>query len=97
MPDWLATGRKQLDLKVTGNGRVLKILWNHDARQIGRASSGTVTIADGASRREIKLGGDELKMGSVEYDGAGRQVEVTITVNTPESAPLSESAKWAPR
>ncbi|HEX3681896.1 MAG TPA: hypothetical protein VHU83_05085 [Bryobacteraceae bacterium] len=96
MPDWLATGSRQLDLKVTGSDRRLKISWNHDARQMGPASTGTVAIVDGASRRDIKLGADELKMGSVEYDGAGRRVEVTMTVNTPESAPLSEAAKWPP-
>lgn len=97
MPDWLTTSSKQLDLKLTGSGHLLKISWNHDARQMGPASTATVTILEGASRREIKLGADELKLGSLEYDGAGRPMEVTITVNTPESAPLSESAKWAPR
>jgi hypothetical protein len=96
MPEWLATGSKQLNLKVTGNDHLLKISWNHDARPMGSASTGRITIVDGSSRREIKLGADELKMGGVEYDGAGRRVEVTMTVNTPEAAPLSESAKWAP-
>ena len=95
MPDWFATGSRQLDLKVTGSDRQLKVSWNHDARQMGPASTATVTIVDGSSRRDIKLGADELKMGRIEYDGAGRRVEVTMTVNTPEAAPLSESAKWA--
>jgi hypothetical protein len=96
MPDWLATGSKQLDLKVTGSDHLLKISWNHDARRMGPASTATVTIVDGSNRRDIKLGADELKMGSVAYDGAGRQVDVTMTVHTPESAPMTEAAKWTP-
>lgn len=95
-PDWLATGSQQVDLKLTRTDHLLKISWNHDLRRLGSASSGTVMIVDGASRREVRLGADELKMGSLAYDGADRQVEVTMTVNTPQSAPLKESAKWSP-
>jgi len=96
LPDWLATGSKQLDLKVASSDHLLKISWNHDARQMGSASTATVTITDGSSRREIKLGADELKMGSVAYDGAGREVDVTMTVNTAGAVPMTESAKWTP-
>jgi hypothetical protein len=92
LPDWLAMGSPRLDLKVAPSGHLLRISWNHDARQIGPASTGTVVIADGATRREIKLGADELKMGAVEYDGAGRRVEITMSVNTPGAPQLSETA-----
>lgn len=101
VPDWLATGSTRLDLKVIASDHLLRISWNHDLRQIKPASSATITIADGASRREIKLGPDELKLGSLEYDGAGRRVEVAMTLNpnahNRQSAPLSESVKWPPK
>jgi hypothetical protein len=90
----IAMGSPRLDLKVAPSGHLLRISWNHDARQIGPASIGTVVIADSGSRREIKLGTDELKMGAVEYDGAGRRVEITMSVNTPGAPQLSESANW---
>jgi hypothetical protein len=96
MPDWLAMRSHRLDLKVTPSDHLLRISWNHETRQIGPASTGSVVIVDGSSRREIKLGADELKMGAVEYDGAGRRVEITMNVNTPGTPELSESANWQP-
>lgn len=96
LPDWLAPGSGQLDLKMTARGHLLRISWNHNVRHIGAASNATVIIVDGSSRRDIRLGADELKMGSVEYDGAGRRVQVTMTMNTPDAAPLTQSAQWSP-
>lgn len=94
--DWLQPASKQLDLKVAARHDVLKISWNHDAREIGASSTATLTIADGTSRREIKIGADELKLGSVDYDSSGRPVKVTMTVNNADSAPRSETAAWPP-
>jgi hypothetical protein len=95
VPGWSGSGSKQLNLTLAGRDHLLKISWNHDARQIGLNSSATLDIVDGASRRELKLGADELKLGSVEYDRASDEVQVNITVNTPNSAPISESARWS--
>jgi hypothetical protein len=89
--NWLQPGSKELDLSLGTRQDVLKISWNHDARQIGPASNATLTITDGASRREIRLGADELKLGNVYYDSSGRPVQVTITINNPETAPITRS------
>ena len=101
VPDWLATGSPKLDLNVNARGHLLRISWNHDLRQIKPASTATIMIEDGPSKREIKLGPDELKLGSLEYDGGGRRVAVAMTLNpdpnTGQSAPLSESVEWTPR
>lgn len=101
IPDWLAAGSPKLNLKVSASDHLLRISWNHDLRQVKPASTATITIADGAGTREIKLGADELKLGALEYDGTGRQVNVAMTLNfdanTGRPAPLSESVKWAPQ
>jgi hypothetical protein len=94
---WFQPGSKQLELKLAHKADLLNISWNHDARQIGPASVGTLLIVDGPSRREIKLSADELKVGNVEYDSSGRPVAVTMTLNNPESAPISDSASWPAR
>lgn len=94
VPDWLGAS-KQLDLKVVSRNHLLSISWNHDSRQIGLASTATLEIVDGASRRELKLGADELKLGAVEYDPASNAVQVNMTLSSPNSGPISESARWA--
>lgn len=92
--NWLAPASKQLDLKLAAQQDVLKISWNHDTNRIGPSSIATLTIIDGASRREIKLGADELKLGSVDYDSSGRPVQVTITINNSDSSPVTQTASW---
>ena len=92
-PGWIGPS-KQLDLKVLGRDRELRISWNHDAREIGPASSATLEIVDGESRRELRLGADELKLGAVEYERASNAVEVNITVNSPNTGPITQSARW---
>ncbi len=94
--DWLGAASQQLDLKLTASQEILKISWNHDAREIGPSSTATLVIGDGKNRREIKLGADELKLGSVDYDSSGRPIEVTMTVNNSDSAPLTQTAGWPP-
>ncbi|MBV9761684.1 MAG: hypothetical protein JO340_14075 [Acidobacteriaceae bacterium] len=101
MPEWLATGSPRLGLTVSPSDHLLRISWSHDLSKIKPASTAILTIADGSSRREIKLGPDELRLGSLEYDGAGRQVEVDMTLNpdgaTGRATPLNESVKWIPK
>lgn len=96
LSEWLQPSSSQLNLKLQARNELLRISWNHDARQIGPASNAALTIADGQSRREIKLGADELKLGSIEYDSAGRPVTVTLSVNNGDAAPLKQTASWPP-
>lgn len=91
---WLQPASQQIDLKLAARRDILKISWNHDARPIGPASSATLTIADGPSRREIKLGADELKIGNVDYDSGGRPVLVTMSIRNGNSTPVTQTATW---
>lgn len=93
LPPWLGSSH-QLQLAITGKGHLLRISWNHAARQLDGSSGATLVITDGSARREIKLGLDELRLGAVEYDTSSRHVEVTMTPQTPGAASPSESAQW---
>lgn len=90
----LLSSLDHLDLAVAGSGHVLRISWNHGLSELGQATDASLFIADGTNRRMIQLGRDELKWGSVEYEARSQQIHVTLTVNTPGSTPLTESADW---
>lgn len=86
----------RLNLAVEGSDQVLKISWNHAVLGLSRATDASLIIADGANRRVIQLGRDELEWGVVEYEPLTRkqQIHVTLTVSVPGSTSLSQSADW---
>src|SRR5581483_10382816 len=89
--DWVRASQ-QLRLSVTGNDHLLRISWNHGAKALEGASGATLAISDGPSRREIKLGLDELRLGAVEYDNSTHNVQATLTLDKSGAHPVSESA-----
>ncbi len=93
LPAWLGSSR-QLQLAINGNGQVLRISWNHAARELDGSSGATLVITDGSARREIKLGVDELRLGAVEYDRSTPHVQATMSLDTPGSSSPSQSAEW---
>lgn len=93
LPAWLGSSR-QLQLAITGRGQVLRISWNHAARDLDGSSGAILVITDGVARREIKLGVDELRLGAVEYDRSTPHVQATMSVETPGPNPSPESAEW---
>ncbi len=86
-----------LKLAITDQDHLLRISWDHGARELDSASGATMVIADGASRREIELGLDELRLGAIEYERSTEQVQVTMVVNTPGSASPNETVDWGQR
>lgn len=83
-----------LQLAVTERGHLLQISWNRYSSELNRASGATLLIGDGASRQEVKLGPDELKLGIVDYQPSAQDVQVTMTVNTPGSTKPEGSVEW---
>lgn len=75
-----------IDLGITGSGSLLRIDWNHSARDVERASSATVTIQDGARRVQLSLDPGELRFGSIEYQRqrTSRLVSVAMKLYTPD-------------
>lgn len=90
---WTRSGQ-QLGLAINGNGYLLRVSWNHSARELDGSVGATLDITDGTSRREIKLGSDELRLGSVEYQRTTSHVEATMTVNRPGRSIETASAAW---
>jgi hypothetical protein len=93
---WLMPG-KGVNLSITAKDHALEITWNHNARQIAHATGAVLQITDGTSHKQVRLGPDELKLGSVEYQRATQNVEVSMTVSTPGSAVPVASAEWPGR
>ena len=77
----LAAQRQATDVQLT---------WNREASAINTATSGVLSIEDGASRREIPLAPSQLRSGSVLYSPASGEVTMQLTVATPAGA-VSES------
>jgi hypothetical protein len=80
-------------LSIQGTGAVLTISWNHAAREIAEAHGAILIIRDGASRREIELGEDDLLLGVVEYRRNSQRVEATLSLKTANGA-APQTAEW---
>ncbi|MBV8809446.1 MAG: hypothetical protein JO033_12300, partial [Acidobacteriaceae bacterium] len=85
----------QLGLKLSSSGGLLKISWDHTSRAISNAQGATLVIQDGRARTEAKIGSDELRAGSVEYQSATPHVNVTMSVDLAAYRP--QSAQWTQR
>jgi proteasome lid subunit RPN8/RPN11 len=94
---WWGPSSDQIGLALTGSGHVVRVAWNHAARGISNAHGATLLIVDGASRREVKLGADELRLGTLDYQRAGPEVAVTMTLDTSGASIPPQSARWLQR
>ena len=83
-----------LQLSVVEESGNLRIAWNHTARDLDQASGATLTILAGPDHREVALGPDDLRLGSVQYENTSRKAEVTLSLNTPGSMATSQSVVW---
>lgn len=92
---WLRPASNELEIAVKDNNHTLSISWDHSAADIKRAVDGVLTIRDGRSQpRPIPLGREELNIGAVEYERTSPTVQVTLTLNMPNSVSLSQSVEW---
>jgi hypothetical protein len=68
----------------------VQLTWNRESAPIAAATSGVLSIEDGAARREIPLAASQLHSGSVLYSPASDEITMQLTVTTPAGA-VSES------
>jgi hypothetical protein len=83
-----------INLSVMESGGLLRITWDDSAHEFDGASGATVLITDGASRREFKLGVDELRLGAIEYERSGSPVQVRMTVDGTGSTSSNQTVYW---
>jgi hypothetical protein len=91
----LRSPTNKLDVEVTSMGDVLKISWDHGAPVLSQAKGARISIADGASHREVHLGPDELMLGEVDYQRLTRNVMVTLTLDLPNSNLPPQTFTWS--
>jgi hypothetical protein len=86
---------KKLDLAVISSGNVMKISWDHSAPILSQARGARISISDGASHRDLRLGQDELLLGEVDYHRISPNVQVTLTLDLPGSTLPPQTFSWS--
>jgi hypothetical protein len=94
---WPGRSPGQIGLALTAAGHVVRVAWSHSANAISSAQGATLLIVDGTARREVKIGPDELRLGALDYQRVGPNVEVTMTLETPGASIPPQSSRWPQR
>jgi hypothetical protein len=92
-PHWFGPS-DHLQLAITPEDKLLRISWNHSAKDLNQATGATLVINEGSQRSELQLGMDDLRLGSVEYQRNGGEVNAQMILNTPNGPMSADSAKW---
>jgi hypothetical protein len=70
----------ELALRVSREGRMLRLAWNPNALPVRSASRAVLSIADGDHRSQLNLGPSELASGRLSYWPVGQDVEFRLEV-----------------
>jgi len=93
---WLGS-MDQLHLAITPDDQFLRISWNQSAKDLNQATGATLITNEAGERSELQLGMDDLRLGSVEYRGTGREVNAQMILNMRTGPVRADSAKWTGR
>lgn len=96
LAQWFGSGN-QLHLTATREDHLLRISWNHAAKDLSQATGATLVIMDGQARSEVQLGMDDLRLGSVQYSGNSSRVQVHMLLSTPNGQVAADSVEWNAR
>lgn len=94
---WAGRSPNPPGLGLTAAGHLVRISWDHSAGTISSAQGASLLIVDGSTRREVKIGPDELRLGTVDYQHTTPHVEVTMTLDVPGAKVPPQSAAWTQR
>jgi hypothetical protein len=89
-----ASGDSPVGLKVVRIGEDWQVNWNRNSDVLAKAVSGSLTITDGPSQKQLELNSSELRSGSIIYTPATDDVMLRLQVVTENTAdPVSESVR----
>ncbi len=85
-----------IGLTVEPQDGLLRIAWNHNARELDQSKGAVLTVrtANDANERRIQLGDDELRLGVVAVESNSPRVEVKLTFMN-SGVPSSASKVWS--
>jgi hypothetical protein len=84
----------KLALAITSAGDVLKISWDHNAPFLTQARGAQIVIDDGPSRREVRLGPDELRLGELDYEHLSKRISLTMMIDIPDANLPPQTLDW---
>jgi len=90
-------GAEPIALAVVERDGQLLIEWNHIARPVAAATSGTLDVTDGAETRSFPLTRQMLAAGHFTYQRKTGDIEVRLTVDGPETGKVQESSRFLGR
>jgi hypothetical protein len=90
-------GAEPIALAVVERDGQLLIEWNHIARPVAAATSGTLDVTDGAETRTFPLTRQMLAAGHFTYQRKTGDIEVRLSVDGPETGKVQESSRFLGR
>lgn len=89
--------QQQLQLEAKPLDRRLLISWNRSAHELDKATGGILRLRTGGKSQEIKVGVDELRLGTIVFENSSPAVEVTLAIDAPGASPTSQTVFWQNR
>jgi len=86
-----------INLAVSERDGQLQIEWNHLAKPVNLATSGSLEIVDGTERRTFSLTPQVLTRGNFVYLRNSADVQVRMTVDQPDGAKVEEASRFLGR
>jgi hypothetical protein len=95
---WMpVAGAEPIALAVVERDGQLLIEWNHSARPVATATTGTLDVTDGTETRSFPLTQQMLAAGNFTYQRKTGDIEVRLSVDGPETGKLQESSRFLGR
>ena len=88
-----APGGGSLSLKVNRSGKDFELSWDRLSAVLQQASSGTLTISDGALTRSVALSGAQLREGRILYTPLFEELTFRLEVASPDLGVTAESVQ----
>ncbi len=94
---WQSPAPEPLGLAVFESDGQLRVKWNQAAKKVLTARRGTLEISDGGDPHTITLSREMLASGNFTYVRKSGDVEVKMTVESPDSARWQEASRYLGR